>query len=196
MNTKQLGLIIGGVVLLALLGAAVFVGSRMLASTQATTADGGGNMGIIRSIGGGPGGAMAKSFRLDIENAPELPATPADVNGLYVRNEDNSYFVGAGNIRMMMSIGQDGGAPQSDFSYDGPIVEVVVTRDTQLYKDVTQHNFDAAQSGELKLQQVLEPADSLDEANESTTLQAWGEQRGDRLVAEIVVYRLPPSFPQ
>jgi hypothetical protein len=145
-------------------------------------------------MAGGPNGGIRKSIQLDIESAPELPTSPAAATGIFVRREDNRYFVGTGNIRMMISANQSGGAPQTDFSYDGPVVEVVVTRETQLYQDVTEPNFEAAQNGELKLQQVLAPADSLDDVDENTALQVWGERRGDRLIAAIVVYQQPQAM--
>ena len=40
------------------------------------------------------------------------------------------------------------------------------------------------------LQQAVKPAGSLEEIGENTELQVWGERRGDRVVAEVLVYRL------
>jgi hypothetical protein len=194
MHTKQIGLIVGGILLLVILGAAAFVGSRLLAGSSPSAANSGGDRVIFQGMAGGPNGGIRKSIQLDIESAPELPTSPAAATGIFVRREDNRYFVGTGNIRMMISANQSGGAPQTDFSYDGPVVEVVVTRETQLYQDVTEPNFEAAQNGELKLQQVLAPADSLDDVDENTALQVWGERRGDRLIAAIVVYQQPQAM--
>ena len=59
-------------------------------------------------------------------------------------------------------------------------------------KDVTKVEVEpsARESGEQVVQQKLQPVDSLEEVGENTELEVWGERRGDRVVAEVVVYRL------
>jgi hypothetical protein len=70
---------------------------------------------------------------------------------------------------------------------------VVVSRDTLIYRDTTEIEVEpsARQSGETTVQQTVEPVDSLAEIGENMEIQAWGDQRGDRLVAEVLVYRQP-----
>jgi signal transduction histidine kinase len=123
---------------------------------------------------------------LDIQNAGEMPDTPADVAGLFVRREDNSLFVGTGNLSGVKVGGNQGGASRWDYHHDGPVVEVVTTHDTLIYRDDTlQQLGGVVPSGPIK--QVLKPG-SLDELGVNSTVQAWGERRGDRLVAEVVVF--------
>ena len=195
MKTKQIGLMVGGLLVVAMLGAAAFVGSRLLASSAQSTENSSGERMIFQGMSEGPNSGVRKSIQLDIERAPELPATAADSTGVFVRRENNSYFIGTGNIRVMVSADQNGGAPLTDFSYDGPVVEVVITRDTQFFQDVTEHNFETAQNGELKVQQVLAATDSLDDVDDNTAIQVWGERRGERLIASIVVYQQPQALP-
>jgi hypothetical protein len=50
-------------------------------------------------------------------------------------------------------------------------------------------------SGEMTIQQVIRPIDSLEEIGENTELQIWGEKRGDRVVAQVLVYRIVGGLP-
>ncbi len=45
-------------------------------------------------------------------------------------------------------------------------------------------------SGEMTIQQVIRPADSPEEMGENSELQVWGERRGERVVAEVLVFRV------
>jgi hypothetical protein len=118
--------------------------------------------------------------KLDIQNAKEMPDVPADVAGLFVRREDNRLFVGTGNMSGVKVNGR------WEFDHDGPVVEVVTTHDTLIYRDDTlQQLGGVAPSGPIK--QVLEPG-SLDEIGKNSTVQAWGERRGERVIAEVIVF--------
>jgi hypothetical protein len=121
---------------------------------------------------------------LDIEPADELPQSPADVSGIFLRREDNSLFVGTGNMSGVLVDGK------WDVRHDGPAIEVVATHDTLIYRDdVFLRLGGAPPSGAIK--QVLEPG-SLDELGANSSVQAWGERRGDRVQAEVLVYQPNP----
>ena len=123
---------------------------------------------------------------LDIQNAENLPDTPPDVAGLFVRREDKNLFVGTGNMSGVVVGGDQGSASRWDIRYDGPVVEVVVTRDTLIYHDVTSQQFtDSSPSGSI--QQVLD-AGTLEEIGKDSIVSAWGERRGDHVVAGVLVY--------
>jgi hypothetical protein len=179
---KRRILSIGGVVvLLMLLASAAFVGTRMLTAPDETAgaAGGGGRvMEIVSDDGSGP-----VSLRIIIEPASELPDRPSEVSGVFVRRQDDSIFVGTGNVELDVDI-EDGGEPVINLSSDGPEIEVVVTRDTIIYSDETDIHGDSApqESGEKKIQQVIKLVDSLDEVGPNSELQVWGERRGDRVV--------------
>lgn len=185
---KRLVLIIGGVVFVLILAGAAFVAARMLTGPEAPSGGGGRQMVMKQNNGGSP-----VQIGLKFERAPELPDTPPEAAGLFVRREDNSIFVGTGDIEVSVDADETGQENVStDFS--GPVLEVVVTRDTTLYRDETDMpNPSGAQSGEVTVQQVVQPVDSLDEIGENnphTELQVWGTRSGDRIVAQVLVYRL------
>ncbi len=162
----------GVVVLVLLLGGAAFVGGRLLGSSDLTSD----NQDVIVSDSGGEM-ITGKGVVVETEFAAEMPDVPPDVSGLFARREDNSLFVGTGTLTFMI----DG-----DAKYDGPVVEVVTTHDTLIYRDDTlQQLGGVAPSGPVK--QVLKPG-SLDEIGQNDVISAWGEMRGDRLVAEVLVY--------
>lgn len=180
--------IVGGIVVLALLLAgAAFVGGRLLNGQGLT---GGPSNGPIAGPGnGGPGFQQRQASAEDmVQPAKELPQTPADVAGIFDHRDNNSIFVGTGGSTTVM---QPGGS--ADSSYDGPMVEVVVTSQTKIYKDVTSRQFNNGPAPEgQKVQQVLEPG-SLDEIGQDSSITVWGRKTGDRFIAEILVYS-PPAF--
>jgi hypothetical protein len=181
---KRIWLIIGGIVLVALLATAAFVGGRLM-NIQAQQPAGGGPVMITSKDGGG----AQTTVKLDIEPAKELPATPSDVRGIFQRRADSSIFLGTGRVSVMAQKSQ-GGTISMTSSYDGPMVEVVTTHDTTIYRDVTMKQFNGPPPAGQKMQQVLEPG-SLEEIGENSMVQVWGDKRGDRIMAQVLVYSLP-----
>jgi hypothetical protein len=180
---RRVWFIVGGVALVVLLAGGAYMGGRLLAQQpQAAGSDGG--MGL--SIAGGSGGP--RSFKMSKEPAPELPQTPADAQGIFVRSEDRSIFIGTGQVTMMAKA-SPGQAPQTSSDYDGPVVEVVINQDTTIYRDTTKLP-ETAPSGDIEVQQTVGPG-SIDEIGENSMLQVWGNKTGDRVVAQVVVYSQP-----
>jgi hypothetical protein len=68
-------------------------------------------------------------------------------------------------------------------------LEVVLTRDTLLYRDVTDI---AAQmpeeSGEVTINQEVRAVADPGEIEAQMEVQVWGERRGERVVAEVLVF--------
>ena len=178
---KKRILIIGGiVVLVVLLAGAAFVGAQLLAGQgQPARAL---KSGLTMMTGQG------QRVPVDTQSAKELPQTPADVRGVFDHRKDNSLFVGTGVIIRTAQKDQAGNVTSSS-TYDGPIVEVVVTPQTIVYSDVTNRQFNG-QPPSGKIQQVVEQG-SLDEIGKDSTLRAWGKKTGDRLIADVIVYSLP-----
>ena len=81
---------------------------------------------------------------------------------------------------------------------DGPEIEVVVTHDTVIYREETEEPGGGGgdvKGGEYTVQQVVRQVDSLEELGKNTEVMAWGDRKGDRVVAEILVYRIVnPEF--
>lgn len=176
---KRSFLIIGGVAaLVLLLGGAGFVGGRLLSSPDVSSDD-------QEFLVVGSGDVKTGSgVLLDVEPAAEMPDAPADVAGLFLRRENNSLFVGTGTLSGILVDGK------WEQRHDGPVVEVVATHDTLIYRDDMFKQLEGvAPSGPVK--QVLAPG-SLDEIDETGTIQAWGVRRGDRVVAEVIVFAPNP----
>jgi hypothetical protein len=172
-------LVVGGLaVLVLLLGSAAFVGSQLLGGPDLSGED----QDVIVS---GSGDVRSSSgILLDVEPAGDMPDAPADVAGLFLRREDNSLFVGTGNMSGVLVDGK------WELSHDGPAVEVVATRDTLIYRDDTLQQIGNDLPSE-PLQQVLKPG-SVDEIGRNCTIQAWGERRGERVAAEVLVFQTTP----
>jgi hypothetical protein len=175
---------IGAIVALALfLAGAAFVGGRLLNGQGLASSSSSNESGPSLS---GPNGPIS----FDYQPAEELPQTPADVNGLFDHRQDNSLFIGTG----MAVVGVDANG-KVDSNSDGPAVEVIVTSQTTIYKDVTLRQYSGGpqsagpQPGQ-KIQQVLEEG-SLDDIGQASHITVWGKKTGDRFIADILVYSPP-----
>jgi hypothetical protein len=167
--------VVVGVVSILLLAGAAFVGSRLMSDQD--------HIGVDEKIViSDSGEAIAYSEFIETQKADEYPDTPLDVAGVFVRREDNSLFVGTGNISGVLVDGK------WEVRYDGSVIEVVVTHDTLVYEDVTFKSNTEMPSGTV--QQVLHPG-MLDEIDTNSAIAVWGERRGDRVVAEVIVYHEP-----
>jgi hypothetical protein len=124
----------------------------------------------------------------EVERAEELPAGSPDVIGLFMQRQDNSLFIQSGETTLNIKRDAQGNVELGTYA-DGSQVEVVVTRETLMYQDVTFAQYNGgATSGSLP--QVLKPG-ALDEVGEHSSIQVWGEKRGDRIVAQVIVYTFP-----
>jgi hypothetical protein len=118
--------------------------------------------------------AMGGATVIELNPAEVLPDSPSNLFGIVDHCQDNSIFVT--QLPSLDQIIATGTAEK------GPILEIVVLNDTLIYKDVT--------SGEVKNGAVQEKValGSMDEIGVGNLISVWGEQRGDRLVADIVKY--------
>ncbi len=165
-------LIIGGIVVLVLLLAgAAFVGGQLL---------NGQGFGSVA----GPGGKI----NIQVQPAKELPQTPADARGLFDHRKDNSIFVGPDPAHLGISVRR---LLQTPSSHTGPTVEVVVSHQTIVYKDVTQQQFNGPPPAGQEMQQVIEPG-RIEEIGEGSVITAWGIKTGDRIIADVLDYTPPP----
>ena len=174
--------IIGGVVIVLLLAASAFMG-RMWMVGRAT--------GMTEMAD--PEAMMAAM--LDVE---ELPDEAPDVVGRLSRLDGNSLFVSTTSTT---------GAFQHGLTAsEGPTVEVVITRDTILYADVTFEDFDFSSRGGqgshgeggmsgmsemFTADRVIEPG-VLEDIETNTNIVVWGERTGDRITATTVLYIVEP----
>jgi hypothetical protein len=174
MNTKFfLGAAIGLAVILLAGGA--FMATRLLNAKAPPSSDG---------ISGAPvtsgdGGSKTTSIQVQMDRSADLPQGKADLSGSVNEVKDNSIFV-----QPTSKVG--GGANANS----GPAIEVVITQDTIIWRDVSFDNIPKPQPGSagqsLHIQQKLEPAD-MSQIIQENMVTVWGQRRGDRIIADVVV---------
>lgn len=151
----------GGLLLLVLLVGAAFVGG--LLARQPPQKD-------VEVIQMGEGGEDVVHFGSPLERPEELPEEEPDVCGVVTRRDGNSLFLGKGAEPL---------GPEA--VYEEPEVEVVVTHDTEIYGQTMELDLEAHTT-----ERTLEPA-TLDDITKGTAVQVWGEKRGDRITARVLV---------
>lgn len=191
MNRKAL-VIVGVVVVLGILAAGAYTAVRLLAQPD-TAGDLPPGARVMQDVFDDGSGRGPVSVRTVFLPAAELPDEPGAAAGIVLAHQDNTLTVGTGNIELRVEVEVDGATGEEQRSAvpstDGPQVEVVITNQTLLYRDVT--DFEAnrpTESGERVLQQVVRQVESADEIKPQMEVQIWGEQRGDRIVADVVVF--------
>lgn len=178
---KRTVLIVGCVVLLiALLAGAAYVAGRYLKATDPS------GEGTAITMGSG-GGTSYQVVDIETERAEELPNRPADVSGLLTRIEGNSIYIGMG-VRRDLSFSAEGSDDYDASDFDA-IVEVVVTRDTAMYRDVTGIQMLGPGEKLDVIRQKVAPL-PLDDVGGQALILAWGNRRGDRLIADVLLCRI------
>ena len=159
------------------IGVAAFVAGRMINS----------NVGIV-GLGGPNSGQVSISIN-DITPAPELPTTKADATGMFVERKDNTIVLQAVSFDMGVG-GISGEAPMDENS--GIQIEIVVTGETEIYKDVTQ--IPAPVNGEIHNVQQAAEEGTLDDLDTQCFITVWGRRSGDRIIADVLFYMDPQSI--
>jgi hypothetical protein len=181
---KRSLLIAGSLLLLMLLAGTTIMAGRLTqsaAQAQGQAPAGGGPV-IVLDDGAGP-------VRITFAEPSELPATAMAALGLFLRRQDNSLFLGTGELTVAVEVVNDESSVSA--SHNGPEVEVVVTGDTLLYEDTTELPIispEDVKQGEMVVQRTVKPVDSLAGLGENMVVRVWGEKRGDRVVADVLVY--------
>jgi len=178
---KRKRLIIGIVALAVVLLAGAYVAGRLLNDGLGPVRIGGGNVQISSSDGG--------MIEADYVPADELPDDPPEIAGLYSRREDNSIFVKETDGGFRISIDEEGNVSTNA---DDVETEIVVTNETEIYCDITSNQIGDLEDGDT-LRQTLKPG-SIEELGAFSFMQVWGERRGERVVADILVYMPPPTL--
>ena len=173
-------LIAVGIVIM--LAAAAFMAVRYFVQPKNITGNGpGGNIISVE----GPAGE-AQTFALDITPAEELPARQPDEVGMFVERKDNSLFIGTGEINLRVEAAP-GEEPQVDSNFSGPKVEVVVSSETDVYRDTTE--LDPENPG-AEVQQTVELS-TIDDITEQSSIMVWGRKAGDRIIADVIMFSTP-----
>ena len=178
---KRKGLVITIIIVAALLLAGAYVAGRLLNEGLGPIRIGGGNV----TISSGDGSMIEAEY----VPADELPDSPAEIAGLYSRREDNSIFVRETDGGFRISMDEEGNVSTNAGDEE---TEIVVTNETEIYVDVTSSKISELEDGDT-LKQTLKPG-SIEELGTLSFLQVWGERRGDRIIADVLVYMLPPTL--
>ncbi len=176
---KKLWIGVGGVLLVGLLAAGIFFGIRLLRGglTGANVRDGLIPSGNAAGAAGHTGGQT-----IIYTPAPEIPTRKADLSGLVTDVKDNSLIVQPQNGAVSVGPGSPAHGDATS-----PTKEVVVNENTRIFRDTTMDSQPAPQrSGKFGLQQTLE-AMTVGQITKSQYIQVWGQSRGDRLFAEVIV---------
>ena len=167
-NNAKRAAIIGLPILLIL--AASFVAGRFLGD-QFLHAELGNEDVVLSSEDG-----QAMGMAVQLKPAASLPEEGPVVSGQLHHREDNSLFIS--------KFPKTTGVIYLDSVDEWAIVEVVLTKETRVFKDVT--NLSVSHGGGSVQQEVTKG--SVEEIDNSQTLFVWGELRGERLVADVLVY--------
>ena len=180
-------------VVVALLGVAAFMAGRLMNNPAGGSPSSrlfGGSGGPMLSMSSKGGGGPEMSVELKMKPAKELPTTQPEANGMFTERKDNSIFIGTGNVGMTVMQGENGEV-NADASYDGPVIEVVITQDTKIYHDITPiEPPESGASGTIEVQQEVELS-SIEAIGEQSMLSVWGKKVGDRLIADVILFSTP-----
>ena len=178
MQNKRMILIMG--VLVLLVGAAAFVAGRML-------------NGQVNPLGlfGFRGGGDVMTVQVNVIPAEELPKTRAEVVGLFVERQDNTIVVSSIHLKSGGGGVVVGAGSPVDMN-SGPKVEIVITNETTIYREMT--DLSGLPPGEHEsIQQTVEES-TLDDLNSQSMVMVWGRKSGDRIIAEVLFYSNPVMF--
>lgn len=190
--------LIGGILVVILLAGAAFVGGSLL----------------NKQVGISPG-----VYEIDFTEAEDIPQSEPEVSGVVIATDGDTLTVQELNMNYTLGMSGEGGVyveaetiveSEEDiegptaidfFGADGPITEIVTNRDTKIYKDVTSTGYVSVSSEgaspELpeKIQMKVEPG-TLDEIGNGSMVTIWGERRGDRIIADVVLYQPLLQMPE
>jgi hypothetical protein len=118
----------------------------------------------------------------------ELPETEPQTMGVLAERKDNIIIVSpADSIRIMAPGPNQVGEPKMEADYVGDKVEVVISNDTTIYRDVTPMG---PENAEKDIQQVLELS-TIDAISPQSIITVWGRKAGDRILADVILFFSP-----
>jgi len=190
--------IIGGFLIVLIFAAAAFIGGSLL-NRQAEASSGG--------------------IEIDFTNAEEIPQTAPETVGLVTAADGDTLTVQEFNMNNTLGMTGESGVvvqsveidvdnaedldelPLPEFmGAEGPVTEVVITHDTEIFKDITFGEIAIIGDGdtlpdlpdEIKIK--VEPGEA-DEIGTNSVVTIWGGRRGDRVTADVILFQPPPSMP-
>jgi len=163
-------------VLAVLAVGAAYIGGRLFISRPA------GAQNSVVELGAG---SVMISSSVEMEQADELPERSPEVFGIFDHFDDNTLYIQEmvvdGNGVASLSMDSEGNLETNNDS--GVVKEILVTRDTLIYRDRSMENFAPNSSEPLKAK--LEPA-TLEDIGKNSVVTVWGRQEGERVIAEVI----------
>jgi hypothetical protein len=149
---------------------------------------------LLRLAGGAgivPGNLFGGPTSIRAAPAKELPPRDPEAQGVVLRRADNSLIIGVNFTKYQRNKNDDTGEVWHEIAFDGKPLEkeVVVTRDTIIYGDATDMNAEVVNG---KIQQIVRPG-ALDDIRKDAFLRVWGEVKGDRVIAKVLLYFYLPG---
>lgn len=184
MNRKSL-LVMGGIVVVLLLAAGGVTAVRLFSAQAQADQEYGPGVQVFEDVMDDGSGSPV-SVRTVVQPAAELPDESAVGGGVITRNGDSSVFFGTGSTSVNVVV--ENGEPTVTTDFSGPELEAVLTHDTMFYRDETDLTLDFSQSGERVVQQKVRAVERPLTFPEGGSITVWGEKRGDRIVATVVVF--------
>ncbi|MCA9963455.1 MAG: hypothetical protein KC423_04400 [Anaerolineales bacterium] len=182
---RNMWFVIGGIVVVLLLAAGGLTAVRLLSTQAQAEKDYGSGVQVFEDVMD-DGSGNPVSVRTVVQPAAELPDESAVGGGVITRNGDSSVFIGTGSTSVNVVV--ENGEPTVTTDFSGPELEAVLTRDTLFYQDETDLTLDFSQSGERVVQQKVREVERPLTFPEGGSITVWGEKRGDRIVATVVVF--------
>jgi hypothetical protein len=171
MPSKKMILVTG--ILILVIGAATFIAGRMF----------NGEITPMNAVGPVRGGTeFTFSSSNNITPAVELPTTPPEVTGLYVKTKDHTMIIQA----VSFDPGIGGILRDSVELNNAPKVEILMTGKTTIYGDTTQVSVSPA-GGNAAIHQTVEET-TLDDLAPPAMITVWGRRSGDRIVATVLLF--------
>ena len=166
MQKRRLLLVVG--VSILLVGAAAFVGGTLL------------NQKLDPTHLGAP---FEGDFRSMVIPAPELPALPPQVTGVFIERKDNNILI---ETRSLETGGLVAALSTDTRRQPGPIVEVVITGQTVIYQETTRPSEPLSAENQT-IYQTVQPS-TPEDLDPQSMLMVWGRKSGDRVIAEVLLY--------
>jgi hypothetical protein len=123
------------------------------------------------------------SVSVTIVPAVELPTSLPEVTGAFVERQDNTLIV---ETKSLAANGVAAVSPTDRKNEIGPLVEVVVTNETLIYRETTELSAPLS-IGTQTIQQRVEVA-MLDNLDARSMVRVWGRKSGDRIIADVLMY--------
>jgi hypothetical protein len=145
----------------------------------------------VKYMNGGVGGPMGDMERGgNLIQSEDLPKDEPQTMGVFSERNDNIIIVAPADSIRIMAPGpnqQGAGQPKMEADYVGDKVEVVISNDTTIYRDVTPMG---PENAEMDIQQVVELS-TIDEISPQSVITVWGRKAGDRILADVILFFSP-----